>query len=77
MVVMRTTTGQYSGGLNRSPEKQADVCYSLWILSVMSILGRMDWISKDKLALFITKAQDPDDGGIADRPEDMPDVFAW
>jgi geranylgeranyl transferase type-2 subunit beta len=35
----------------------------------------MDWISKDKLAAFILQCQDPDDGGIADRPEDMPDVF--
>jgi geranylgeranyl transferase type-2 subunit beta len=35
----------------------------------------MDWISRDKLATFIVKAQDPDDGGIADRPEDMPDIF--
>jgi geranylgeranyl transferase type-2 subunit beta len=64
-----------SGGLNGRPEKQADVCYSWWILSVLSILGRMDWISRDKLAAFIANAQDADDGGIADRPEDMPDVF--
>ncbi|KAG7351509.1 prenyltransferase and squalene oxidase repeat domain containing protein [Nitzschia inconspicua] len=64
-----------SGGLNGRPEKQADVCYSWWILSVMTIIGRVDWISKDKLASFIAKAQDPEDGGIADRPEDMPDVF--
>lgn len=64
-----------SGGLNGRPEKQADVCYSWWILSVLSIIGRVDWISRDKLAAFIGKAQDPDDGGIADRPEDMPDIF--
>jgi geranylgeranyl transferase type-2 subunit beta len=64
-----------SGGLNGRPEKQADVCYSWWILSVLSILGRMNWINRDKLASFIAKAQDPDDGGIADRPDDMPDVF--
>jgi geranylgeranyl transferase type-2 subunit beta len=64
-----------SGGLNGRPEKQADVCYSWWILSVLSILGRMDWINRDKLATFIAKAQDPDDGGIADRPDDMPDIF--
>ena len=42
-----------SGGLNGRPEKQADVCYSWWILSVLSILGRMDWINRDKLAGFI------------------------
>jgi geranylgeranyl transferase type-2 subunit beta len=64
-----------SGGLNGRPEKQADVCYSWWILSVLSIIGRVDWIHRDKLASFIAKAQDPDDGGIADRPDDMPDVF--
>lgn len=64
-----------SGGLNGRPEKQADVCYSWWILSVLSILGRVDWINRDRLASFIAKAQDPDDGGIADRPGDMPDIF--
>jgi geranylgeranyl transferase type-2 subunit beta len=64
-----------SGGLNGRPEKQADVCYSWWILSVLTILGRVDWINRDKLAAFIAKSQDPDDGGIADRPDDMPDVF--
>jgi len=64
-----------SGGLNGRPEKQADVCYSWWILSALSILGRVSWISKNKLAGFILKCQDDDDGGIADRPEDMADVF--
>ena len=64
-----------SGGLNGRPEKQADVCYSWWILSVLSIMDRVDWISGEKLAGFIAKAQDPEDGGIADRPEDMPDIF--
>lgn len=64
-----------SGGLNGRPEKQADVCYSWWILSALSILGRVSWISGDKLATFILKCQDGDDGGIADRPDDMADVF--
>ena len=64
-----------SGGLNGRPEKQADVCYSWWILSSLSILGRMSWISAPKLATFILQCQDTDDGGIADRPDDMPDVF--
>ncbi|KAL3941518.1 MAG: hypothetical protein SGBAC_004136 [Bacillariaceae sp.] len=64
-----------SGGLNGRPEKQADVCYSWWILSALSIIGRVDWISGDNLATFISRAQDPDDGGIADRPDDMPDIF--
>ena len=64
-----------SGGLNGRPEKQADVCYSWWILSALSILGRVSWINGDKLATFILKCQDNEDGGIADRPDDMADVF--
>jgi geranylgeranyl transferase type-2 subunit beta len=64
-----------SGGLNGRPEKQADVCYSWWILSSLCILGRVDWIRGDKLVSFIMKCQDDDDGGIADRPGDMVDVF--
>jgi geranylgeranyl transferase type-2 subunit beta len=64
-----------SGGLNGRPEKQADVCYSWWILSSLSILGKVSWISTDKLAAYICRCQDEVDGGIADRPEDMADVF--
>ena len=41
----------------------------------MSLLGIMPYIDGAKLASFILKAQDPDDGGIADRPDDMADVF--
>ena len=64
-----------SGGLNGRPEKQADVCYSWWILSSLSILGKVSWIHTDRLAQYILKCQDATDGGIADRPEDMADVF--
>jgi geranylgeranyl transferase type-2 subunit beta len=64
-----------SGGLNGRPEKQADVCYSWWILSALSILGRVNWIDASKLGQFILNCQDEDDGGIADRPYDMPDVY--
>eukprot|EP00578_Thalassiosira_sp_NH16_P020015 CAMPEP_0181101674 /NCGR_PEP_ID=MMETSP1071-20121207/13890_1 /TAXON_ID=35127 /ORGANISM="Thalassiosira sp., Strain NH16" /LENGTH=416 /DNA_ID=CAMNT_0023184561 /DNA_START=102 /DNA_END=1352 /DNA_ORIENTATION=+ len=64
-----------SGGLNGRPEKQADVCYSWWILSALSIMGRVSWINTSKLGQFILKSQDNDDGGIADRPQDMPDVY--
>ena len=32
-----------SGGLNGRPEKQADVCYSWWILSTLRIIGRVGW----------------------------------
>lgn len=64
-----------SGGLNGRPEKQADVCYSWWILSVLSILGRTHWLDRGKLRDFILHCQDPEDGGIADRPDNMPDPF--
>lgn len=64
-----------SGGLNGRPEKQADVCYSWWIVSALSLLGRVDWINTDKLGTFILECQDEEDGGIADRPANMPDVF--
>lgn len=64
-----------SGGLNGRPEKQADVCYSWWILSALTITGQLSWIHQSRLATFILKCQDDVDGGIADRPDDMPDVF--
>ena len=64
-----------SGGLNGRPEKQADVCYSWWILSALSIMGRVEWINTSKLGQFILNCQDDDDGGIADRPNNMPDVY--
>ena len=62
------------GGLNGRPEKQSDVCYSWWILSALSILGRVPWIDADKLVAFILECQAPE-GGIADRPGNVPDVF--
>ncbi|KAJ3211422.1 hypothetical protein HDU67_004551 [Dinochytrium kinnereticum] len=64
-----------SGGLNGRPEKLADVCYSWWVLSSLSILNRVHWISGEKLVSFILQSQDTDGGGIADRPGDAPDVF--
>jgi geranylgeranyl transferase type-2 subunit beta len=64
-----------SGGLNGRPEKQADVCYSWWILSSLSVLGRVSWINRDKLKQFILQCQDGEDGGIADRPGNMADIF--
>lgn len=64
-----------SGGLNGRPEKQADVCYSWWILSAMTILGRVHWIDKEKLCDFILQCQESEEGGIADRPGNMADVF--
>jgi geranylgeranyl transferase type-2 subunit beta len=64
-----------SGGLNGRPEKQADVCYSWWILSALSIMGRVSWINTHKLGQFILNCQDDEDGGIADRPNDMADIY--
>lgn len=64
-----------SGGLNGRPEKQADVCYSWWILSSLHMLGRQEWIDGTMLASFILQCQDSDDGGIAERPGNMADIF--
>ena len=46
-----------SGGLNGRPEKQADVCYSWWILSALSILGKVNWIDTARLSNFILECQ--------------------
>lgn len=64
-----------SGGFNGRPEKAPDVCYSWWILSTLEMLSRSHWIDKEKLAEFILRSQDDSNGGIADRPECVPDVF--
>ncbi|EMC91461.1 hypothetical protein BAUCODRAFT_329474 [Baudoinia panamericana UAMH 10762] len=64
-----------SGGLNGRPEKLVDVCYSWWVMSSMAMIGRLHWIDKAKLTAFILQCQDPDEGGMADRPGDMVDVF--
>ncbi|KAF8510135.1 terpenoid cyclases/protein prenyltransferase alpha-alpha toroid [Hysterangium stoloniferum] len=64
-----------NGGLNGRPEKLEDVCYSFWVLSSLSILKKIHWIDSDALTSFILSAQDPEGGGIADRPGDMVDVF--
>ena len=50
------------------------VCYSWWVLSCLAILDKVSYIQRDKLIQFILEAQDPN-GGIADRPDDLPDVF--
>jgi len=63
------------GGLNGRPEKQPDVCYSWWVLSSLRILGRDHWIDRAALARFVLRCQDPDAGGIADRPGDVADVY--
>ncbi|KAI8324440.1 terpenoid cyclases/Protein prenyltransferase [Martensiomyces pterosporus] len=64
-----------SGGLNGRPQKMEDVCYSWWVLSSLQILGRVHWIDRERLCGFILSAQDPDAGGIADRPGNIADVY--
>ncbi|KCV69688.1 hypothetical protein, variant [Fonticula alba] len=46
-----------NGGLNGRPEKLADVCYSWWCLSALTILDRLHWISAEPLSNFILNAQ--------------------
>lgn len=46
-----------SGGLNGRPEKLPDVCYSWWVLSSLTIMGRLHWISAEKLQQFILSCQ--------------------
>lgn len=63
------------GGLNGRPEKLEDVCYSWWVASSLVMIGKLHWIDGGKLARYILLCQDPEQGGIADRPGDMVDVF--
>lgn len=63
------------GGLNGRPEKKEDVCYSWWVLSSLSMIGRTHWIDRDALIGFILRCQDTENGGISDRPGDMVDVW--
>lgn len=64
-----------SGGLNGRPEKLPDVCYSWWVLSSLTIMGKSHWISGEKLKEFILSCQDIETGGFSDRPGNMPDIF--
>lgn len=63
------------GGLNGRPEKVEDVCYSWWVATSLAMIGRLHWIDGEKLTSFILKCQDTEEGGFADRPGDMVDVF--
>jgi geranylgeranyl transferase type-2 subunit beta len=64
-----------NGGFNGRPEKKEDVCYSWWVLSSLSMIGRTHWIDREKLVAFILRCQDPENGGISDRPGNMVDVW--
>lgn len=46
-----------NGGLNGRPEKLEDVCYSWWVLTGLSIIGKLHWIDKTKLSDFILRCQ--------------------
>ncbi|KAK3335385.1 terpenoid cyclases/protein prenyltransferase alpha-alpha toroid [Cercophora scortea] len=63
------------GGLNGRPEKKEDVCYSWWVLSSLQMIGKTNYIDKDKLVGFILRCQDTETGGISDRPGDVVDVW--
>ncbi|KAI9715760.1 MAG: hypothetical protein M1812_005758 [Candelaria pacifica] len=64
-----------NGGLNGRPQKLEDVCYSWWVASSLAMIDRLHWIDGKKLENFILRCQDPEMGGIADRPGDTVDVF--
>lgn len=51
------------------------VCYSWWVLSSLSILGKIKWIDREALGNFILECQDTEKGGVSDRPNNMVDVF--
>lgn len=64
-----------SGGLNGRPEKLPDLCYSWWVLSSLTILGRLHWINRTKLFNYILACQDDETGGFNDRPGNLVDPF--
>jgi geranylgeranyl transferase type-2 subunit beta len=63
------------GGLNGRPEKLEDVCYSWWIVAALVTLKASHLIDTGALKEFILKCQDAVEGGFADRPGDVGDVF--
>jgi geranylgeranyl transferase type-2 subunit beta len=42
---------------------------------MLTLNSQVHWISEAKLSEFIINCQDADDGGIADRPGNMADIF--
>lgn len=45
------------------------------MLASLTILGRLHWISKEKLKEFILSCQDSETGGFSDRPGNVADIF--
>ena len=64
-----------SFGLNTVADSCMCAHINRWVLSALSILDRLRWIDRRKLGSFIVDCQDPDGGGISDRPGNMTDVF--
>ena len=64
-----------SGGFNGRPEKVPDVCYSWWIGASLVMIGKQDWINKEKLVNFILSAQNEQTGGISDKPGNGTDPY--
>ncbi len=62
------------GGLSGRPEKFADVCYSWWNFSSLSLIDKVHSIKGSELEKYILKCQDPT-GGISDKPDNPVDVF--
>ena len=60
------------GGLNGRPQKEADVCYSWWVLSSLVMLARDQWIDGGRLREFILTCQDEEDGGEPAAPAPRP-----
>lgn len=63
------------GGFNGRPEKLPDVCYSWWVLSSLFMIGKTNMVDLKALEDYILRCQDPQSGGIADRPVNEVDVF--
>ena len=49
--------------------------HSWWVVASLAILGRLEWLHAPRLTSFILACQDPETGGFADRPGDLPDPF--
>ncbi|CAI2376423.1 unnamed protein product [Moneuplotes crassus] len=63
------------GGFNGRPEKLPDVCYSWWVMSACYNIEQENLINLESLKKYILHCQDPDMGGIGDRPGNEVDVF--
>lgn len=72
-----------NGGLNGRPCKLSDCCYSWWCLASLKLLNYSKNFDSECIALldlkklksFIINCQDEVDGGIADRPGNVVDIF--